>query len=228
MSDDIHVTILKDGPYVVYGGVPLSVESIGTDEQNASISWQPGRAIEATRPYALCRCGASHHKPFCDGTHKATRFDGTETASRVPFAERVVVSEGPAMVLEDAPDLCAYARFCDTYGTIWKLVERADDDDTRNIVTHQSTHCPSGRLVTRDKATGTAHEPVYSAAIVLLEDPAEECSGPIAVRGRIRIDAADGTPYELRNRVTLCRCGASKNKPFCDGTHVDVAFTDGL
>ena len=36
---------------------------------------------------------------------------------------------------------------------------------------------------------------------------------------------ADGTTYEVRNRVTLCRCGASQNKPFCDATHASIGFT---
>ena len=52
--------------------------------------------------------------------------------------------------------------------------------------------------------------------------------GPIYVRGGIPIASLDGTPYEVRNRVALCRCGASQNKPFCDGSHVDAAFRDGL
>lgn len=37
---------------------------------------------------------------------------------------------------------------------------------------------------------------------------------------------ADGFRYEVRNRVILCRCGASRNKPFCDGTHAPVKFKD--
>ncbi|MFR7812811.1 MAG: CDGSH iron-sulfur domain-containing protein [Butyricimonas faecihominis] len=48
------------------------------------------------------------------------------------------------------------------------------------------------------------------------------------VRGGIPIDDTEGVRYELRNRVTLCRCGASSNKPFCDGTHVSIRFRDGL
>jgi CDGSH-type Zn-finger protein len=44
------------------------------------------------------------------------------------------------------------------------------------------------------------------------------------VRGGIAITSADGYTYEVRNRVTLCRCGHSKNKPFCDGTHSDIDF----
>jgi CDGSH-type Zn-finger protein len=52
-------------------------------------------------------------------------------------------------------------------------------------------------------------------------------SGPIWAKGGITVEAADGFQYEVRNRVTLCRCGASKNKPFCDGTHCSIKFNDG-
>ena len=38
----------------------------------------------------------------------------------------------------------------------------------------------------------------------------------------------DGSTYELRNRYALCRCGASRNKPFCDAMHVSIGFSDGL
>jgi CDGSH-type Zn-finger protein len=59
-----------------------------------------------------------------------------------------------------------------------------------------------------------------------VEDPAEGVSGPLWLRGGIPVFAADGFAYEVRNRVTLCRCGASKNKPFCDGSHAAIKFTD--
>ena len=60
----------------------------------------------------------------------------------------------------------------------------------------------------------------------VIEDPAERVSGPLWVRGGIPVIAADGFAYEVRNRVTLCRCGASANKPFCDGSHFKVGFRD--
>ena len=56
-------------------------------------------------------------------------------------------------------------------------------------------------------------------SIGIVEDPAKRCSGPLWVLGGIAVESAGGEAYEVRNRVTLCRCGASKNKPFCDGTH---------
>ena len=61
-----------------------------------------------------------------------------------------------------------------------------------------------------------------------IEDPALGVSGPLLVRGGIRVQSASGESYEIRNRQTLCRCGASSNKPFCDGSHASMKFHDGL
>jgi len=89
-------------------------------------------------------------------------------------------------------------------------------------------HCPSGRLVLRDKKTHRAEEPELPPSIGLVEDPAIGCSGPLWVRGGVRVESADGKGYETRNRVTLCRCGASTNMPFCNGSHASIKFHDGL
>jgi len=132
------------------------------------------------------------------------------------------------MTLYDDRPLCAYARFCDNAGTIWTLIEQTDQKEVRRIVAHEATHCPSGRLVVRDRDTGEAVEPQLAPSISLVEDPAMRCSGAIWVRGGVQVESADGHQYEVRNRVTLCRCGASQNKPFCDGSHADVGFSDGL
>lgn len=91
---------------------------------------------------------------------------------------------------------------------------------------HEAGHCPAGRLVARDRTTGKAIEPHLEPSIGLVQDTAEGISGPIWVRGGIPVVAADGTTYEVRNRVTLCRCGASSNKPFCDGSHASTRFSD--
>ena len=228
MDDQSHVKITKDGPYLVYGGLPLNIETIGTDDKGGSWTWERGRDLETSKPYALCRCGQSSTKPFCDGTHKRIGFDGTETASRAQFAREAEVTQGPTMTLYDDRPLCAYARFCDNAGTIWRLVKQTDEGEARRIVAHEATQCPSGRLVIQDHESADVLEPQFEPSISLIEDPAMKCSGPIWLRGRVRIEAADGQSYEVRNRVTLCGCGASQNKPFCDGTHADVTFKDGL
>jgi hypothetical protein len=85
-------------------------------------------------------------------------------------------------------------------------------------------NCPAGRLAAWDKASGEPVEHALPVSIGLVEDPVEQCGGPLWVRGGIPVTSADGHAYEVRNRMTLCRCGASRNKPFCDGSHAAIKF----
>jgi CDGSH-type Zn-finger protein len=79
--------------------------------------------------------------------------------------------------------------------------------------------------VVLDKQIETIIEPKFVKSIGLIEDPAMGVSGPIWVRGGILVESADGKTYKIRNRITLCRCGKSKNKPFCDSSHYSEAET---
>ena len=60
------------------------------------------------------------------------------------------------MVLTDAESLCAFARFCDPNGKVWRQVSRTDDPKVRAMFLRQVNDCPSGRLVAWDKATRSA------------------------------------------------------------------------
>lgn len=220
------VKIVKNGPYLVEGGLSLAKEIIGTDAHGESVKWVSGETYPDQEKYALCRCGHSANKPFCDGTHAKVHFDGTETASREPYLEQASVTKGPTMSLTDMEGLCAFARFCDPHGQVWNQVEQTDHAEARAHFVRQTCDCPSGRLVAWDNATGKAVEPAFEPSIRLIEDPANKCAGPVWLRGGVQVVGADGFEYEVRNRVTLCRCGASKNKPFCDGSHAAVGFKD--
>ncbi len=213
------IVVRENGPYVVSGDLPLSEQWIATNDQGESLDYREGESYQTAPEYELCRCGQSGNKPFCDDSHKKVHFDGTETASRQPFLEQAEVFEGPAMLLADAKSLCAFARFCDPKGRIWNLVEQTDDPEARRLVEYESGHCPSGRLVAFDRATGESVEPEYEPSLGLIEDTARRVSGPIWVRGGIPVVSAYGSAYEVRNQVALCRCGLSVNKPFCDGSH---------
>jgi CDGSH-type Zn-finger protein len=222
------VVVSKDGPYIVTGDVPLSMQIITPDNEGMSWEWKQAKDFEVKPEYHLCRCGHSSNKPFCDGTHSKIHFDGKEVATRQPFARQAEVFDGKTMTLSDAEELCAFARFCDPGGKIWALMEGTDDKEVRELVIHEGTRCPGGRLVLHDKKTGEEVEPKLPESIGVVEDPAMGCSGPLWVRGGIKIESPDGTPYEVRNRVALCRCGASVNKPFCNGSHASIRFRDGL
>ena len=220
----------KDGPYHVEGGVPLSRQVIEPDEDGASWEWREGEPFEVRTTYRLCRCGGSSNKPFCDATHERNGFDGTETADRTPYLERAEVYEGPDIDLTDVRPLCAFARFCDAKGGTWDLVEEGGPEATA-LAEREAGHCPSGRLITWSRPVEGRAEPVgepeFEPSIGVVQDPAKGVSGPLWVRGRIPVESEDSTTYEVRNRMALCRCGASRNKPFCDGTHAAIGFTDG-
>lgn len=229
MSNQNKVTVSKNGPYLVSGSVPLAFQIIGGNNDSESTKWIEGDAFPASAEYALCRCGASNTKPFCDGTHAKIGFDGTETASREPVMKQAELLDGPTMQLADAEGLCAFARFCDPHGRVWNQVENTDDPKVRAQFIRQVGDCPAGRLIAIDKETGKPIEPKLPQSIGIVEDPALKCSGPLWVRGGIQLISADGRAHEIRNRMTLCRCGRSENKPFCNGAHAaDPKFHDGL
>ena len=222
------IVVSKDGPYLVTGSVPLSIMTIQPNSDGLSWEWVEGRRFETGAEYSLCRCGLSKTKPFCDSSHLRANFDGKETATRQPYARQAGVIDGPSLVLQDAEELCAFARFCDPGGKIWGLVPASKDPEARKLAIREGMSCPAGRLVLTDKHTGLIVEPKLPPSIGIVEDPALQCSGPLWVRGGIRIEGANGVPYEVRNRITLCRCGVSVNKPFCNGSHASIHFNDGL
>jgi CDGSH-type Zn-finger protein len=222
------VRVLANGPYLVSGAVPVAVQIIGADARGDSVEWIEGRRFDDQERYALCRCGHSSNKPFCDGTHKKIGFEGTETADRRPYLEVAAEFDGPVLAVTDAQHLCVGARFCHpAAGRIWDLVGESGGE-ARRLAKREAGLCPSGRLVVWDRLARTAFEPELEQSIGIVEDPRGAVSGPIWVRGGITVQSAAGDVYETRNRVTLCRCGESTNKPFCDGAHARIRFDDGL
>jgi len=229
MAESKKIVVAKNGPYLVSGSVPLAIQTIGTNDEGESVRWVEGKSLSKDAEYALCRCGQSKKKPFCDGSHAKAAFDGTETASRRTVLEQAEIIDGPEVQLADAEALCAFGRFCDPNGKIWSQPANSDDPEVRKNLIRQAGDCPAGRLIALDKATGKPIEPKLPKSIGVVEDPAEGCSGPLWVRGGVALTGADGKTYEVRNRMTLCRCGRSENKPFCNGAHAaDPKFRDGL
>jgi len=229
---EARIQISENGPYIVSGRIPLTKLTIRTDAAGYPESYvecedcREGYPLNDT--YAMCRCGRSKSKPFCDGTHAEVHFDGTETASRVPYRTRAKEIEGPTLTLTDAPDLCNHAGFCLRAGGIGKLTRSSDDPKAKRLAIEEAWNCPSGRLVVWHKEPEKSIEPEFGPSIALVEESHKGCSGPLWVRGGIPVVSSDGRTYEVRNRVALCRCGASSNKPFCDGSHMGIKFIDGL
>jgi CDGSH-type Zn-finger protein len=213
------ITVRADGPYVVEGGVPLTRKSIVYSEWHEPLTWRKDVTTPTDAPYRLCRCGQSANKPFCDGSHARLGFDGTETAPTESSAERRQRIPGAHVTLTDDRMLCTRAGFCgNRVEKIWDMIGRTEDSRVRAQVMHMAEHCPSGRLG-YELEDGPV-EPDLPRAIAVTRD------GPYWVTGGISIALSDGRALEVRNRVTLCRCGKSANKPLCDGTHAAIKFKD--
>lgn len=222
-----YIKVTKDGPYLVFG-VPKIVEEIITaDSEGISMEYAPGKPFDIKHdPVALCRCGASKTAPFCDGSHTDAGFDGTETASFEPILKRAESFDGPNLTLRDNQDYCAFARFCDAHGRIWNLVYEGDATSDAHVV-REAHLCPAGRLMVFDKS-GRELKPNDPQMISVLQDKGLRISGPLWIKGSIRVESADGKSYEVRSSQTLCRCGASGHKPFCNGAHASARWKDSL
>jgi CDGSH-type Zn-finger protein len=224
---DKKLKITKNGPILISGGLPLYRETIVPDIEGEPLEWKKVEEIQAGEQYALCRCGFSKNSPFCDGSHIRIEFDGSETARVVGYREMAANYAGLGIDLTDAEELCAVARFCHRAGGTWGLVEESDNPEKKEIAIEEARNCPSGRLVVWEKEKGRPIESSFEPSISVTEDPLSGVSGPIWVKGGVPVESEDGHVYETRNRVTLCRCGRSANKPFCNGGHVRAGFDDG-
>lgn len=224
MASDQSIRITDTGPLLVTGGVPLVRRAQAETIHGEPVEWDTLPLADAFLPenperYALCRCGHSSQKPFCDGTHANTpSFDPALTASREFRTSREQVQTAGDGTLADDQTMCADAGYCGTrFTNVWDMAGDLSDPEVRARFLRMVESCPSGRIVFRD-AAGRDLEPEFAAGIAVVPN------GPLWVRGRVVIESADRAPFETRNRVTLCRCGASQNKPFCDGAHKSVGF----
>jgi CDGSH-type Zn-finger protein len=222
VKTDQAIEVTENGPYHVTGGVPLvRARKIPGEKKGSFTGYEVYETIPTTDEYWLCRCGQSTGKPFCTGMHEKVNFDGTETAATSSYAERAEVLGGTKVTVKDDRGICSHAAFCSNAITnAWKGAPKMDEDPAiAEAVIGMVRNCPSGALtLERD---GQPDEEALSPEIRVLEN------GQYIVRGAIPITRSDGQPIEVRNRMSLCRCGGSGNKPLCDGTHNENGFTDG-
>lgn len=217
MSDDQSIKISANGPYLVAGSVPLRRKQPIVSEHGEPLTWKTSEPLETNPVYALCRCGQSENKPFCDGAHARVDFDGTETASSDDYEQRRASLGGEGIEVFDDRGICAHAGFCGNEASnIWKMAEQTGDTQIRAQAIAMVERCPSGALTYAIE--DDIVEPDLPVGVSLITD------GPIWVGGGISVTRSDEQPVEVRNRVTLCRCGQSGNKPFCDGSHFDAGF----
>jgi len=197
-----------------YPNGPLSFEG-------GELRRQSGAKLPAEKKVALCRCGGSKNKPFCDGTHAKIGFSDRNLAD--PKKDQRDRYAGRTITIFDNRALCAHAGYCtDGLKEVFRYGEEpwiAPDAAAVEKVIETIRKCPSGAL--SYALDGVEAEAPQRPPLVTVLD-----NGPYAVTGGVELGDAklgQGAPSE---HYTLCRCGHSKNKPFCDGTHWDVSFRD--
>jgi CDGSH-type Zn-finger protein len=218
------IVIIKDGPYYVSGGMPLVRKTQVVSENGEPLTWEKEGVTECDDDYALCRCGQSANKPFCDGSHRRVAFDGSEQANTgARESGQALFPAGRKILVEKDASLCMQSGFCGfENASLPALIVRADrDTQTRSLVIAMVERCPSGALTYRLAPDMTVIEPDLPQQIAETVEITSggPITGPLWVSGGIAIERSDGKPFEPRNRVTLCNCGKSGNKPLCDGTH---------
>ena len=224
---DPRIEIEIDGPYRVYGDVPLVHKTQVVSEYGEPLTWKKEKEYETPRSdqsdhYSLCRCGHSKDKPFCDGSHVEENFDGKETAAIGKTAERQFVQEGEGLVVKRDGYLCMLSGYCgNRKTTIGRMMNQTTEPAVRAEIIAMIERCPSGTYtyaMSSDEADIEPDLPVQIAATteITSDGPIE---GSLWVTGNIPVERSDGKPFEIRNRVTLCNCGKSCQKPLCDGSH---------
>ncbi len=211
------IGVAAGGPYLVTN-VQRLVDHLGSEQRPAP-------------QLALCRCGGSAIKPLCDGTCARTGFSGAKDPERVP--DRRDSYPGQELTILDNRGICQHSGLCtDRLPTVFRTRAEpfvAPAGGRMDEIIRAVRDCPSGALSlaidgreAREQADwGNTREP----AIEVTRD------GPYRITGGIALTAADGGPVPRAQGASLehcalCRCGHSRNKPFCSGMHWYVGFSD--
>ncbi len=193
MSDKPSVTLFENGPIKV---------------SNAKSMRYCGEPVDVQGDVFLCRCGESKNAPFCDGSHKAAEFKGE---NQLATTKPIKTWEGRTVRTHFNPNTCMHVFYCKPLGAL-REAELAGDDDAAAEIARVVGLCPSGALAVESKGADVQI------------DATSDCDIDIVEGGEVRLQV----PYDINverlagqpeDRGTLCRCGLSKNKPWCDGRH---------
>ncbi len=196
----------KNGPLLLVGAVPIDTG---------------GESLELRKTMALCRCGASKNKPFCDGSHNDINFDDSLSNERT--VDEVTVYAGKAIDIHFNKLICSHAALCanqlpevfDSNRTPWINPDNGEIKTIKQVV----QECPSGALSYAEK-NGTPQHLLSGEHRIKIEK-----NGPYFVSGVVLSDAVKAKG-SCPDKYALCRCGASRNKPYCDGSHVDINWQE--
>ncbi len=196
------ITVVKNGPYIV------------RDLKNFRDSEE--RPLPVQPVMSLCRCGASRNKPYCDGSHTEIGFVGEKDPHRAPG--KINEWKGKNITIVDNTNVCSRDGSC--VNNLPQVFEEENPDavNVKRII-ETIKKCPSGALTYK---MGGRHCQAFKRepAITVARN------GPFKVVGAIRLKDEMKSEPACPEHYTLCRCGHSRNKPFCDGSHHEIGFKD--
>ena len=172
---------------------------------------------------ALCRCGASRNKPFCDGTHGIIRFSSKNADNNNKIGSKRKSYAGTKITIHDNRRICSHAAECvNNLSSVFNLNKRPwinpDGAITKEII-ETIKKCPSGAL--SYSIDGIEYRDYDGKQLVKVSK-----DGPYYITGGIELVGAEFPDDTSKEHYTLCRCGTSNNKPFCDGNHSIINFKD--
>ncbi|MEL6523418.1 MAG: CDGSH iron-sulfur domain-containing protein [Pseudomonadota bacterium] len=210
MTDLPKISLRDDGPLVA---------------EHISTVTGPDGPVEAKPVMALCRCGASQTKPFCDGSHTKIDFASAPDHSKLRNAsvDYTGTVDGVDVTISYTPVLCTHAAQCQARAVAvfnpkekpWIQPEKGALPDILDVI----AACPSGALRMSINGTEPQHMTTGDISLTIEKD------GPYHVTNVV-LDAEFNGVGASRAKYSLCRCGLSKNKPFCDGSHYDAKWSD--
>lgn len=175
-----------------------------------------GEKLPVRRVMLLCRCGESKKKPFCDGSHERVHFKAKKRPKSGNGRAKSYVGEH--ITIHFNLRVCSHAGVCfmklptvfDREKRPWINPDGASPQEIIDLI-HR---CPSGAL-SYSRGIDSAESRERPPKIVVIDN------GPFNIQGGIRLRDEVGTePYQPEH-YCLCRCGKSRNEPFCDGSHLE-------
>jgi len=204
---------------------PLYLINDKTPQIVANIEGAGGQPIKAVMKVALCRCGGSNNKPLCDGTHAALKFSSkNDTDESLPLDKRKNYAGKDGITVHDNRRICSHSAEClRNLESVFRLGERPwiypDGGEVQKIV-ETVRKCPSGALSYSIDGVKYRDDKARAPKVIVSKN------GPYQVTGGIELSGVENWAVGAsKEHYTLCRCGASKNKPFCDGMHLRIKFT---